>query len=35
MRRARDIYCYFDNDATVHAPYDAQTLAKLLGEKES
>ena len=30
-RRARDVYCYFDNDAKVHAPYDAQMLAKLLG----
>jgi uncharacterized protein YecE (DUF72 family) len=30
-RRARDVYVYFDNDAKVHAPYDAQSLAQLLG----
>lgn len=29
-RRARDVYCYFDNDAKVHAPFDAQTLVGLL-----
>ncbi|KLI98889.1 DUF72 domain-containing protein [Luteimonas sp. FCS-9] len=23
----RDVYCYFDNDAKVHAPFDAQALA--------
>lgn len=23
---ARDVYCYFDNDIKVHAPYDAQRL---------
>jgi uncharacterized protein YecE (DUF72 family) len=28
---ARDVYVYFDNDAKVHAPYDAQALAQLLG----
>jgi uncharacterized protein YecE (DUF72 family) len=27
---ARDVYVYFDNDAKVHAPYDAQALARLL-----
>ncbi len=27
----RDIYVYFDNDAKVHAPFDAQRLAKQLG----
>ncbi len=25
-REARDVYCYFDNDIKVHAPYDAQRL---------
>ncbi len=24
--RARDVYCYFDNDIKVHAPYDARRL---------
>jgi len=27
----RDLYCYFDNDVKVHAPYDAAKLAALLG----
>jgi uncharacterized protein YecE (DUF72 family) len=27
---ARDVYVYFDNDAKVHAPVDAQALRKLL-----
>lgn len=33
-RRAagRPVFVYFDNDAKVHAPYDAMTLAHLLGE---
>ncbi|RPD88011.1 DUF72 domain-containing protein [Luteimonas sp. 100069] len=26
----RDVYCYFDNDAKVHAPFDAQALARRL-----
>ncbi|HZP66313.1 MAG TPA: DUF72 domain-containing protein [Rudaea sp.] len=31
-RRAhRDVYCYFDNDAKVHAPFDAQRLSAMLG----
>ncbi|WP_426342791.1 DUF72 domain-containing protein [Pseudoduganella sp. S-14] len=31
-RASRDIYCYFDNDVKVHAPFDAQDLAqRLLG----
>jgi uncharacterized protein YecE (DUF72 family) len=30
-RASRDIYCFFDNDIKVHAPYDAQKLMKLLG----
>lgn len=25
-REARDVYCYFDNDAKVHAPFDAGAL---------
>ena len=28
--RARDVYVYFDNDAKVHAPHDAQRLAARL-----
>ena len=27
----RDVYCYFDNDIKVHAPYDAATLLRKLG----
>jgi uncharacterized protein YecE (DUF72 family) len=31
-RRAhRDVYCFFDNDVKVHAPYDAARLAARLG----
>ncbi len=30
-RRARDVYCYFDNDAKVHAPFDARRLIQKLG----
>jgi uncharacterized protein YecE (DUF72 family) len=30
-RARRDIYCYFDNDVKVHAPYDAATLTRELG----
>ncbi|HLM53934.1 MAG TPA: DUF72 domain-containing protein [Pseudoxanthomonas sp.] len=30
-RRQRDVYCYFDNDAKVHAPFDAMRLAGTLG----
>lgn len=30
-RKARDVYCYFDNDAKVHAPFDAQVLLGKLG----
>lgn len=29
-RRSRDVYCYFDNDAKVHAPFDAQHLIREL-----
>ena len=28
--RHRDIYCYFDNDIKVHAPFDAASLSKRL-----
>ena len=31
----RDIYCYFDNDAKVHAPFDAERLAARLGVRQS
>jgi uncharacterized protein YecE (DUF72 family) len=27
-RSSRDVYCYFDNDAKVHAPFDAQSLQR-------
>jgi uncharacterized protein YecE (DUF72 family) len=30
-RTRRDVYCYFDNDIKVHAPYDAAHLAARLG----
>jgi uncharacterized protein YecE (DUF72 family) len=30
-RAGRDVYCYFDNDAKVHAPFDAQALMRKLG----
>jgi uncharacterized protein YecE (DUF72 family) len=30
-RARRDIYCYFDNDVKVHAPYDAAALMRKLG----
>ncbi|KWE36644.1 DUF72 domain-containing protein [Burkholderia territorii] len=29
--RTRDVYCYFDNDAKTHAPFDAQRLMERLG----
>jgi len=32
-RVARDVYCYFDNDAKVMAPRDAQALTKVLQAK--
>jgi uncharacterized protein YecE (DUF72 family) len=31
---SRDVYCYFDNDAKVKAPYDARTLLSKLGLRE-
>lgn len=34
-RSARDVYCYFDNDVKVHAPYDAAKLATGLGRPRS
>ena len=30
-RARRDVFCYFDNDVKVHAPYDAAHLAARLG----
>jgi len=30
-REPRDVYVYFDNDAKVHAPFDAAALARALG----
>jgi uncharacterized protein YecE (DUF72 family) len=30
-RKSRDVYCYFDNDIKVRAPFDAQRLMALLG----
>ncbi|MFL6593744.1 MAG: DUF72 domain-containing protein [Luteimonas sp.] len=29
--KRRDVYCYFDNDAKVHAPFDALELMRRLG----
>jgi uncharacterized protein YecE (DUF72 family) len=31
-RAKRDVYTYFDNDVKVHAPYDAATLMRKLGQ---
>jgi uncharacterized protein YecE (DUF72 family) len=31
-RASRDLYCYFDNDIKVHAPFDAKRLIALLAE---
>jgi uncharacterized protein YecE (DUF72 family) len=33
QRRERDVYCYFDNDAKVRAPVDAQTLLRKLAPR--
>jgi uncharacterized protein YecE (DUF72 family) len=30
-RKHRDVYCYFDNDMKVHAPFDARSLMAKLG----
>jgi uncharacterized protein YecE (DUF72 family) len=32
-RKTRDVYVYFDNDAKVHAPFDALNLAKLVAAR--
>lgn len=29
----RDVYVYFDNDAKVHAPFDALQLARMVSER--
>jgi uncharacterized protein YecE (DUF72 family) len=34
-RRSRDVYCYFDNDAKVKAPFDAGRLITKLAGRES
>ena len=34
-RKSRDIYCYFDNDVKVRAPFDAQRLMKKLNIGEA
>lgn len=31
--RSRDVYCYFDNDIKVKAPFDAQRLISMLGRR--
>jgi uncharacterized protein YecE (DUF72 family) len=31
-RTSRDVYCYFDNDIKVHAPYDARRLIAAVNE---
>jgi uncharacterized protein YecE (DUF72 family) len=31
-RSSRDVYVYFDNDAKVRAPFDAQSLRKRIAE---
>lgn len=33
-RKAREVYCYFDNDVKVRAPYDARQLLRRLGLEE-
>lgn len=30
-RKSRDVFCFFDNDVKVHAPYDARHLLKRFG----
>ncbi|WP_417780860.1 DUF72 domain-containing protein [Stutzerimonas xanthomarina] len=34
-RKARAVYCYFDNDVKVRAPYDARQLLRRLGLEEN
>ena len=33
-RSSRDVYCYFDNDVKVKAPFDAALLMRRLGQRE-
>jgi uncharacterized protein YecE (DUF72 family) len=33
VRASRDVYCYFDNDAKVHAPFDALSLIQKLSPR--
>jgi len=33
QRASRDVFCYFDNDQKVRAPFDAQRLMERLGQK--
>ena len=33
-RKSRDIYCYFDNDIKVKAPFDARKLLRRLGRED-
>lgn len=33
-RESRDVYCYFDNDIKVHAPFDAKSLADRVAQLE-
>ena len=35
LARSRDVYCYFDNDAKVKAPFDAMRLMRKLGLAEA
>jgi uncharacterized protein YecE (DUF72 family) len=34
-RRSRDVYCYFDNDVKVRAPFDADRLMQKLGVRRA
>jgi len=34
-RKSRDVYCYFDNDIKVKAPFDARKLLRRLGLEDS
>jgi len=34
VRKTRDVYCYFDNDIKVKAPFDARKLLRRLGIEE-
>ena len=35
VRDSRDVYCYFDNDQKVHAPYDARRLLESLRQDDA